>query len=88
MLSKQPTLATQGIIATAPYFATQAGLQMLQQGVRPYMAMGSMGGDAQPQIHVQLLSAMIDLKLKVQQVISAPRWHMHDPRCDGLAPGC
>jgi gamma-glutamyltranspeptidase len=40
----------------------------------PYMALGSMGGDAQPQIHVQLLSAMIDFELNVQQAISAPRW--------------
>ncbi len=41
---------------------------------KPYMALGSMGGDAQPQIHVQLLSAMIDFELNVQQAISAPRW--------------
>lgn len=40
----------------------------------PYMASGSMGGDAQPQIHVQLLSAMIDFRLNAQQAISAPRW--------------
>lgn len=40
----------------------------------PYMALGSMGGDAQPQIHVQLLSAMIDFGLNAQQAISAPRW--------------
>jgi gamma-glutamyltranspeptidase/glutathione hydrolase len=40
----------------------------------PFMAFGSMGGDAQPQIHVQLLSAMIDFGLNVQQAISAPRW--------------
>jgi gamma-glutamyltranspeptidase len=39
---------------------------------------------AQPQIHVQLLSAMIDFELNVQQAISAPRWHTH---CGGLAPG-
>jgi gamma-glutamyltranspeptidase/glutathione hydrolase len=40
----------------------------------PYMALGSMGGDTQPQIHVQLLSAMIDFDLNVQQAIAAPRW--------------
>ena len=39
-----------------------------------YMALGSMGGDAQPQIHVQLLSAMFDFGLNPQQAISAPRW--------------
>src|SRR5690348_7013755 len=32
MLSEQPTLATRGMVATAHYLATQAGLQMLQQG--------------------------------------------------------
>lgn len=46
---------------------------VLQDGT-PYIALGSMGGDAQPQIHVQLLSAMIDFGLNVQQAISAPRW--------------
>ena len=40
----------------------------------PYLALGSMGGDAQPQIHVQVLSAIIDFGLNVQQAISAPRW--------------
>lgn len=40
----------------------------------PYIALGSMGGDAQPQIHVQLLSALLDFRMNVQQAISAPRW--------------
>jgi len=46
---------------------------VLKHGV-PYLALGSMGGDAQPQIHVQLLSAIIDFGLNVQQAIAAPRW--------------
>src|SRR5260221_5566136 len=46
---------------------------VLRNGV-PYMALGSMGGDGQPQIHVQLLSAMIDFCMKPQQAIAAPRW--------------
>jgi gamma-glutamyltranspeptidase len=46
---------------------------VLREGV-PYMALGTMGGDAQPQIHVQLLSAMIDFGKNVQQAIAAPRW--------------
>lgn len=41
---------------------------------RPLMALGSMGGDTQPQIHVQLLSTMLDFGKNVQQAISAPRW--------------
>ncbi len=40
----------------------------------PHIALGSMGGDAQPQIHVQILSAIIDFGLNVQQAITAPRW--------------
>ena len=47
---------------------------MVFQRGEPYMALGSMGGDAQPQIHVQLLSAMLDFGLNPQQAISAPRW--------------
>ena len=38
------------------------------------MALGTMGGDAQPQIHVQLLSAMLDFGMNTQQAIAAPRW--------------
>jgi len=33
-----------------------------------------MGGDAQPQIHVQLLTAILDFGMNTQQAISAPRW--------------
>lgn len=40
----------------------------------PYIVLGSMGADAQPQIHVQLISALLDFGLNVQQAISAPRW--------------
>ncbi|QBD78028.1 gamma-glutamyltransferase [Ktedonosporobacter rubrisoli] len=46
---------------------------VMQQG-QPYIALGSMGGDAQPQIHVQLLTAMLDFGMNAQQAISAPRW--------------
>ncbi|HEY6409491.1 MAG TPA: gamma-glutamyltransferase [Ktedonobacteraceae bacterium] len=52
---------------------TLAPAMVFKQGV-PYIALGSMGGDAQPQIHVQLLSAIIDFGLNIQQAISAPRW--------------
>lgn len=48
---------------------------MVMQDEKPYMAIGTMGGDAQPQIHVQLLTALLDFGLNVQQAISAPRWH-------------
>jgi len=47
---------------------------MVLRDGRPEMALGTMGGDAQPQIHVQLLSAILDFGLNPQQAISAPRW--------------
>ena len=47
---------------------------MVLKDGHPYIALGTMGGDAQPQIHVQLLSAILDFGLNVQQAISAPRW--------------
>nr|BBH88479.1 gamma-glutamyltransferase [Thermosporothrix sp. COM3] len=52
---------------------TLAPAMVLQNG-QPYLAFGSMGGDAQPQIHVQLLTAVIDFQLNIQQAIAAPRW--------------
>jgi len=48
---------------------------MVLRDGRPYMAIGTMGGDAQPQIHAQLLTAMLDFHLDPQQAIAAPRWH-------------
>lgn len=47
---------------------------VLREG-RPHMAIGTMGGDAQPQIHAQLLTGMLDFGLNPQQAISAPRWN-------------
>ncbi|WP_376796565.1 gamma-glutamyltransferase [Thermogemmatispora sp.] len=40
----------------------------------PFLVLGTMGADAQPQIHVQLLTAIIDFGLNVQQALNAPRW--------------
>jgi len=48
---------------------------MVLRDGQPYMAIGTMGGDAQPQIHVQILTAMLDFGMNCQQAISAPRWH-------------
>jgi gamma-glutamyltranspeptidase len=47
---------------------------MVLRDEKPYMAIGTMGGDAQPQIHVQLLTAMLDFGMNPQQAIAAPRW--------------
>jgi gamma-glutamyltranspeptidase/glutathione hydrolase len=55
------------------------------RGGRPYLAVGTMGGDAQPQIHAQLLTAMLDFGLNPQQAIAAPRWRSGRMRLDELA---
>jgi gamma-glutamyltranspeptidase/glutathione hydrolase len=43
---------------------------------RPWVVAGSMGGDAQPQIHAQLVSALVDGNLDIRTAISAPRWYV------------
>ena len=47
---------------------------MVLRDGRPYLALGTMGGDSQPQIHAQLLTDMLDFGMNPQQAISAPRW--------------
>jgi gamma-glutamyltranspeptidase / glutathione hydrolase len=47
---------------------------MVLRDGRPYLALGTMGGDAQPQVHAQLLTAMLDFGMNPQQAIAAPRW--------------
>jgi gamma-glutamyltranspeptidase/glutathione hydrolase len=42
--------------------------------LRPWVIVGSMGGDAQPQIHAQVVSSLVDGGLDAQQAVSAPRW--------------
>ncbi len=60
---------------------------MVLRNGSPYMALGSMGGDAQPQIHVQLLSAIIDFGLNAQKAINAPRWRSGRFRITGKEQG-
>ena len=40
----------------------------------PWVVVGSMGGDAQPQIHAQFVSAMVDGGLDIRTAVAAPRW--------------
>lgn len=60
---------------------------MVLRNGSPFMALGSMGGDAQPQIHVQLLSAIIDFGLNVQKAINSPRWRSGRFRITGKEQG-
>ena len=41
---------------------------------RPWAVTGSMGGDAQPQIHAQVVSGLVDGGLDVATAVGAPRW--------------
>jgi gamma-glutamyltranspeptidase / glutathione hydrolase len=41
---------------------------------RPWTVLGTMGGDGQPQIHVQLLGAMVDAGADPQTAVDRPRW--------------
>jgi gamma-glutamyltranspeptidase / glutathione hydrolase len=40
---------------------------------RPWVVAGSMGGDIQPQIHVQLVSALVDGGTDIRTAVAAPR---------------
>ncbi|MEM3670157.1 MAG: gamma-glutamyltransferase family protein [Thermoprotei archaeon] len=40
----------------------------------PALVIGSMGGDIQPQIHVQLMTNVVDFNMDLQSAIDAPRW--------------
>jgi gamma-glutamyltranspeptidase/glutathione hydrolase len=39
-----------------------------------------MGGDAQPQIHAQLVSALVDGGLDIRRAVSMPRWFVEPER--------
>lgn len=40
----------------------------------PWLVFGTMGGDGQPQIHQQPLSAVLDTGLELHQALEAPRF--------------
>jgi gamma-glutamyltranspeptidase/glutathione hydrolase len=46
----------------------------------PWIVAGSMGGDAQPQIHAQLVSALADASLDIRTAIAMPRWFVEPER--------
>lgn len=52
-----------------PAFALKDGM--------PFLSFGVMGGDMQPQGHVQVLTNIIDFNMDLQQAGDAPRWR-HD----------
>ena len=52
--------------------------------VEPWIVIGSMGGDAQPQIHAQFVSAVVDGGLDIRAAIVAPRFYIEP--ADHFAP--
>ncbi|GIJ24245.1 gamma-glutamyltransferase [Micromonospora lutea] len=49
---------------------------VLREDGSPYAALGTMGGEGQPQTQVAMLTRMVDFGYDVQQAIEAPRWLM------------
>jgi len=49
---------------------------------RPAMVFGTMGGDGQPQNHLQVYTAVARFGLNIQQAIEMPRW-IHGTTPDG-----
>ena len=58
---------------------------MLFRDGRPWVVVGSMGGDAQPQIHAQVVSALVDGGVDVATAVSAPRWFVEPDPTPGPA---
>lgn len=66
---------------------------MLLRNGRPWIAHGQMGGEIQPQVFVQFVSAVVDGGVDIATALAAPRWaalmpgHMHPPRLTVLEMG-
>lgn len=52
---------------------TLTPMMLLRDG-RPWVALGSMGGDGQPQFMMQLVNALVDDDLDAQQAVDRPRF--------------
>ena len=57
---------------------------MLLRDGRPWIIHGSMGGEIQPQVFAQVVSAIVDGGVDVATAVGAPRWAADVPR--HLAP--
>jgi len=65
---------------------------MLLRDGQPWIAHGSMGGEIQPQVFAQFVSAVVDGQLDIATAIAAPRWaadveaHLGPPSLSVLEP--
>jgi gamma-glutamyltranspeptidase / glutathione hydrolase len=50
---------------------------LLMRDGRPWIAHGSMGGEIQPLIYAQLVSAVVDRRTPVDVAVAGPRWATH-----------
>ncbi len=56
-----------------PAHTLMPGMLFREGERRPWVVAGSMGGDIQPQIHVALVSALVDGGARIEQAVGAPR---------------
>jgi gamma-glutamyltranspeptidase/glutathione hydrolase len=56
---------------------------MYLRGRTPELVYGTMGGDGQPEIHVQFLHGVVERELDVQLAVDAPRWIAGRPHVPG-----
>lgn len=59
---------------------------LLTRGGRPVFSFGVMGGDMQPQGHVQILAHVLDDGMDVQSAGDAPRWRHEGSSCPSGRP--
>jgi gamma-glutamyltranspeptidase/glutathione hydrolase len=57
---------------------------MIQKDGRPWLCFGVMGGDVQPQGHVQVAINLIDFHMNVQEALEAPRYRIMGGRLVAL----
>ncbi len=52
------------------------GMLFRPERAEPWIVAGSMGGNAQPQVHAQLVSAVVDGGVDIRTAVTAPRWYV------------
>ena len=67
-----------------PLHTLLPGMLFRNDRAGPWILAGAMGGDAQPQVHAQFVSAVVDGGLDIRTAIAAPRFYIEPP--DHFAP--